>query len=102
MGCVWPLAFPDGTSQLLTQLWFNFSQTDCLGMEGPWGLILQVLLPKPLTLAWELVLWLAKFILSQERDCWVSCTPFYLDSTQRCCHSLITAWGTPGPQPVYT
>lgn len=68
MGCVWPLVFPAGTPQFLTQLWFIFSQTDCLEGEGPWGLILQVLLPEPLTLAWELVLWLGQVHnLSTER-----------------------------------
>lgn len=67
-GCVWPLAFPAGTSQLLTQLWFSFSQTGCLEGEGLWGFILQVLLPERLTLAWELVLWLGQVHnLSAER-----------------------------------
>lgn len=68
MGCVWPLAFPAGTSQLLTQLWFSLSQTASLEGKGPWGLILQVLLPELFTLAWELVLWLGQVHnLSAER-----------------------------------
>lgn len=60
LGCVWLLPFPAGTSQLHTQLWFSFSHTHCLEGEGPWGLILQVLLPELLTLPWELVLWLGQ------------------------------------------